>query len=168
MSRNRRVPPPCCPQTREEPRTMRAESFENWLDTMGGIDDVSRVEQESRIPVLSSRWAYENWTQRGQDPQLGRRVPPVQWQRGSRIPVPYASMEREGQCTCVQMAQSRPSRLPVPIPRGHHRRAGRQDSSSSSCSSSDDECRNRNYPPTRIPGPTYTRTTRHASKDEIW
>jgi hypothetical protein len=168
MSRNGRLPPPCC-QGREEPRTMGAGSFENWIDTMGGINDVSIGEQDSRIPILSSRWAYENFTQSGQDPQMFRRVPPTQRQRGSRLPVPYTSMEREGQSTCVHLAETRPSRLPIPIPPGCHRRATQRDASASSSSSSDGEaCCQYRYPPTAIPRPTYTRTTRHASKDEIW
>jgi hypothetical protein len=165
------------PQGYEEPRTMGDESFEEWMDTMGGIDEGG---QRGRgIPALSSRWAYENWVNKAYDRDLRgetanwvdrgynrefRAVSPVQRYPGSRIPVAYTSGQTGAVCPCAQPAEGRPSRLPIPTAEGYSRRGQRRASSSSSSgSSSDEECRYKyRYPPTKIPKPTYTQTTRRA------
>jgi hypothetical protein len=111
----------------EEPRTMGDESFEMWTETMAGLDEyVTGGPWSSRIPVLTSKWAYENWLQRRNNANFvtdtGRRaiVPRVP---GSRIPVAvdtptyatsFRSLERRSEYFCERRTTvSQPSRIPL-------------------------------------------------------
>jgi hypothetical protein len=127
----------------DEPRTMGDESFEDWTETMGGLNDRgSAAEQDSRIPVLRSRWVYENWMERldgtntGDDlharmgvPQIRSSripipVPSTGFSRPSRIPVPTGQARNYSGCQCCFQRNSvtprsacQPSRIPVPVAR---------------------------------------------------
>jgi hypothetical protein len=120
--------------SQEEPRTMGDESFEMWVETMAGLDDcdpfggyVTGGQQSSRIPNLTSRWAYENWLQRRADTgfgtYVGRRTRVPQISR-SRVPVSsdtlkywmsLRSWESGSEHFCDRRIMvSQPSRIPVP------------------------------------------------------
>jgi hypothetical protein len=122
----------------EEPRTMGDESFEMWVGTMAGLDDRDTFEgyvtggpRSSRIPKLTSRWAFENWLQRRADTDFrtfaSRRagVPQIS---GSRIPVSsealtYSMSLRSWDTGSESFSDrrimvSQPSRIPVPTSAG--------------------------------------------------
>jgi hypothetical protein len=47
---------------------MGDESFDECIETVAGLDDyVTGGPRSSRIPVLTSRWTYENWLERRED-----------------------------------------------------------------------------------------------------
>jgi hypothetical protein len=126
----------------EEPRTMGDESFGEWTETMAGLNERGgRMvgEQVSRIPVLRSRWVYENWMERldgtntGDDllartgvPRIrSSRIPipvPFRGYRPSRIPVATGQARNQSPCQCcfqrnsaVPRTACQPSRIPIPI-----------------------------------------------------